>query len=276
MVCCLVPFEPAASVRSWIEFPAGSSCSYVLHGRVGNVYQLDGTTSSLHRHSQHGLTPASDNWIPKSSLGNSISPQTYHCSSSAGSGSTLIMSSILRMVRAASVANCSILTLFIVGSSTPFLALLHGAPVSRSSPHCTTIKQHEQYKFSFQCQVIQLLPFQHVFTDVRQSICSFASLFPFMWHVNSIMNPKHVGMHCWSCPKDSLPRSAGTNGLSRTARIQTTHIDTGRACSNLEGLTINMMSSVCSFEDKTKGVLMQQRQAQTGRAQNRAPNKLEA
>lgn len=58
-------------------------------------------------------------------------------SSSAGSFSTLIMSSMRSTVSAASVANWMIFTLFIVGSSTPASTLSRSSPFTRSRPHCT-------------------------------------------------------------------------------------------------------------------------------------------
>ena len=49
-------------------------------------------------------------------------------------GLILIMSSIRKIVIAASVANFKHFTLFIVGSNTPFLKLFTTAPATKSNP----------------------------------------------------------------------------------------------------------------------------------------------
>jgi hypothetical protein len=54
--------------------------------------------------------------------------------SSCSLGASLIISSILRMVIAASVANLSDLTFEMVGSRTPALRLFLTLPLTRSSP----------------------------------------------------------------------------------------------------------------------------------------------
>ena len=54
--------------------------------------------------------------------------------SSFCSGANLIISSILRMVMAASVANRSELIFDIIGSNTPAFKLLRGVPLVKSNP----------------------------------------------------------------------------------------------------------------------------------------------